>query len=220
MEKEKALLMGMADEKKVYMEYGVYLNLIRSAKGGGSEGSRGVLLGTVQEDGTIIIEKFIGLIYTGGEGIEAPSFSRESWERIEKEREQYYGKLDIVGSFSSHMDLEPTKQDKVYQRSFFDGKLLFLLDPIANGEKCFLGQGEELKPLQGFYLYDKLGKEVDLSHRSALTRQIDKECEIRTSAYKSVAQNVSAMKVLLGRSDRDFNCIVCVFDGAKYRTFS
>lgn len=198
MEKEKALLMGLADEKKVYMEYGVYLNLIRSAKGGGSEGSRGVLLGKTEEDGAIVIEEFIGLVYTGGEGIEAPSFTRESWQRIEEEKKQYYPSMDIVGSFSSHMDLELTQQDKLYQRNFFDGKLLFLLDPVANGERCFFTSGDEVKALNGFYIYDRLGKEVDLTHRSALTRQIDKECEIRTSAYKSVAQSVSAMKILLG----------------------
>lgn len=192
LENNKVILIGQQEEKKVYIEYAAYLKILKFGKGGASDGARGVLLGEKREDG-IFVSALLEAVYTGGDGVEAPSFTTDSWERIRQEREMLYPNLMILGSYSTHPDVHPTEQDVLIQTGFFNepDNLMFVFDPIANVERIYIGDKEKWRRLKGFLLYDMTGRSIDLRVRENLTRTVDKEVELRNKVFHGLSKKVS-----------------------------
>ncbi len=189
---QKVILIGQQDEKRVYIEYAAYLKILKFGKGGASDGARGVLLGEKKEN-EIYISALLEAVYTGGDGVEAPSFTTDSWDRIKQEREMLYPNLTILGSYSTHPDVHPTEQDILLQNGFFNepGNILFVFDPIANVERVYICEKEKWRRVKGFYLYDMTGRSIDLRLRENLTRTVDKEVELRNKVFHSLSKRVS-----------------------------
>lgn len=194
MDNKNVILIGQQDEKKVYIEYAAYLKILKFGKGGASDGARGVLLGEKKDD-EIYVSALLEAVYTGGDGVEAPSFTTDSWDRIKQEREMLYPGLEILGSYSSHPDVHPTEQDILIQMGFFNevDNILFVFDPIANVERVYVGDKEKWRRIKGFYLYDMTGRSIDLRLRENLTRTVDKEVELRNKVFHSLSKKVSNM---------------------------
>ncbi len=194
MDNKQTILIGQQDEKKVYIEYAAYLKILKFGKGGASNGARGVLLGE-KKDGDIFISALLEAVYTGGDGVEAPSFTTDSWERIKQEREMLYPHLAILGSYSTHPDVHPTEQDILIQTGFFNepDNILFMFDPVANVERIYIGDKEKWRRMKGFFLYDMTGRSIDLRLRENLTRTVDKEVELRNKVFHTLSKKVSNM---------------------------
>lgn len=194
MDNKNVILIGQQDEKKVYIEYAAYLKILKFGKGGASDGARGVLLGEKKDD-EIYVSALLEAVYTGGDGVEAPSFTTDSWDRIKQEREMLYPGLEILGSYSTHPDVHPTEQDILIQMGFFNevDNILFVFDPIANVERVYVGDKEKWRRIKGFYLYDMTGRSIDLRLRENLTRTVDKEVELRNKVFHSLSKKVSNM---------------------------
>lgn len=192
LENNKVILIGQQEEKQVYIEYAAYLKILKFGKGGASDGARGVLLGEKKENG-IFVSALLEAVYTGGDGVEAPSFTTDSWERIGQEKEMLYPNLTILGSYSTHPDVHPTEQDILIQNGFFNepDNLLFVFDPIANVERIYIGDKEKWRRLKGFLLYDMTGRSIDLRVRENLTRTVDKEVELRNKVFHALSKKVS-----------------------------
>lgn len=187
----KHILVGNEDQKKVFIEYGEYLKILKFAKAGALDGSRGVLLGD-EIDGKIYIFKVIEAIYSGEEDIESPSFSPDSWGRISAEIKENYLKYKILGQFSTHTPVKPIRTDYIMQDKFFDKSslLLYIFDPTDNQEKMYLYNGRDFEDLNGFYLFDKFDKPIDLSLREAIVRPLCREYEIRVRIFNDIKKKI------------------------------
>lgn len=194
MDNKQVILIGQQDEKNVYIEYAAYLKILKFGKGGASDGARGVLLGEKKEN-AIFISALLEAVYTGGDGVEAPSFTTESWDRIKQEREMLYPGLTILGSYSTHPDVHPTEQDILIQNGFFNemDNILFIFDPIANVERIYICEKEKWRRMKGFSLYDMTGRSIDLRLRENLTRTVDKEVELRNKVFHALSKKVSSV---------------------------
>jgi len=191
---DNCILMGTEPARKIYFEYGTYLKVLQYAKGGGSDGCRGVLLGEKEGDITRITA-VAQAIYTGEEGIEAPSFTSDSWNRIRGEIAAYYKELKILGSFSSHIDITPSEQDTIFQQGFFaeEGSLLFVFDPVSNAEAMYTYAQDKLDKLAGFYLYDQYSNGVNLGIKERFCRDGRVEYETRSKFAIGMRKKMAGM---------------------------
>lgn len=187
----KHILVGNEDKNKIFIEYGEYLKILKFAKAGASDGSRGVLLGE-EIDGNIFVFKAIEAVYSGEEDLEAPAFSPDSWGRINAEIKECYSKYKVLGQFSSHTPVKPIRTDYIMQDNFFDKSslLLYIFDPTDNQEKIYLYNGRDFEDLNGFYLFDKFDKPIDLSLREAIVRPLCREYEIRVRIFNDIKKRI------------------------------
>ena len=190
----KHILIGNVEEKKVFIEYGEYLKILKFAKAGASDGSRGVLLGE-ELDGNIFILKAIEAVYSGDEELESPIFSPCSWGRINAEIKENYSKLKVLGQFSSHTPVKPIRTDYIMQDKFFDKSslLLFIFDPTNNDEKMYLYNGREFEDLDGFYLFDKFENPINLTLRESIVRPLCREYEIRIRFFDDIKRKIKKL---------------------------
>ena len=199
----KHILVGNVDHNEILFEYSEYLKIIKFAKAGASDGSRGVLLGE-EIDGKIYIYKVIEAVYSGDENLESPTFSPDSWGRISAEIEESYSKYKILGQYSTHTPPSPIRTDYVMQDKFFDieSKLLFIFDPTDNVEKMYLYNGREFETLNGFYLFDKFDKPINLSFREAIVRPLCREYEMRVRFFEDIKKKL--------RKQNTFNAVMFI----------
>ena len=187
----KHILVGNEDKNKIFIEYGEYLKILKFAKAGASDGARGVLLGE-ELDGNIFVFKVIEAVYSGEEELESPTFSPDSWGRISAEIKESYSKYKILGQFSSHTPSRPIRTDYIMQDKFFEKSslLLFIFDPTDNQEKMYLYNGRDFETLNGFYLFDKFEKQINLSLREAIVRPLCREYEMRVRIFNDIKKKI------------------------------
>lgn len=192
-----ALLCGREDDKKIYFEYAAYLDVIRYSKVGSIDGARGVLLGK-ETDGIINIEKVVPAIYSGDEGLESPSFTKQSWDRISNEIRERFSDLKILGQYSTHPEVSATENDLMMQLTFFDEtqNILFIFDPINNTESINIINKKNVRKLEGFYLYDSAIGNVDLKLKDILTRSVDREYEYRLRALDKFTNRLKKQRAV------------------------
>ena len=188
----KTVLIGTNENTDVYMEYEAYLKILRFAKAGSIDGSRGVFLGK-RENGRIYIYIALEAMYFGDEGLEAPSFTQQSWERICEEIKEFYGEYEILGQYSTHPDIKPTEMDFAMQTSFFGEKsdLLFVFDPIENSSEIYRFSGKTNTALRGIRLFDKYGNEIDMRIAESILRPLNREFELRTKVFSKFSKKLA-----------------------------
>ena len=191
----KPILVGQIDKVKVYFEYGEYLKTLKFAKAGASDGSRGVLLG--RRDGeNIYVLRVLEALYCGGEGIETPTFSPDSWGRIDAEIKDNFSGLSLLGQFCSHKYVSPERNDYIMQEKYFgnESNLLYIFDPTENSEKMYIYKDREFNFLNGFYLFDKFEKSINLSLREAIVRPLTREYELRVRMFDDIKKKIKTQK--------------------------
>ena len=185
------ILVGQIDLRQVYIEYNEYLNILKFAKAGGSDGSRGILLG--QRVGEkIYIYKVLEAVYSGIEGVEMPVFTPESWGIFEADIKEYYSSLEILGQFSTHSSVEPNRNDYIMQDKYLpkSANLLYVFDPTENEEKFYRYDSREFNFLNGFYLFDKFENKISLNKREAIICSFNREYEMRLRFYNDISNKI------------------------------
>ena len=191
-----------ADVSNVYFEYGAYLKILRFAKAGSIDGSRGLLLG-YKEGQSVYVTAALEALYSGDDGLESPSFTKESWSRILDEKSEFYKDLLIIGQYATHPKSLPDSADEAMQKTFFkeSENVLFVFDPIDNTESVNIYVNGMYKKLDGIFLYDKTGAEIDLRIKNSITRTVDVEYEHRMRALnrfsKQLSKHASYMAVVI-----------------------
>lgn len=187
---------------KVYFEYGAYLKILRFSKAGSIDGSRGVLLG-YREDDSVYVLAALEALYTGDDGLESPSFTKESWSRITEEKKEFYDNLTIIGQYATHPKSIPSAEDEAMQKTFFkeNENVLFVFDPIENTESVSIYTCGTFKKLGGIFLYDKTGAEINIKLKDSVTRMVDVEYEHRLRGFdrfsKTLSKYVSRFAVVI-----------------------
>ncbi len=149
------------DGIKIYMEDYVYTYLYQYAKTAANKEKLAALVGRhVEAEGkdVIVISGAIQGKHTVHEnGVE--SFTKESWEYINKQMDVYFKGLSIVGwahtqpCFGAFL----MSRDEDYHRSFFPmpWQVLYVLDPVERLDGFFVHNSERtgLRPAKGYLIY-------------------------------------------------------------------
>lgn len=151
---------------KVYIRQDVYRKVEAFAAADTSREVGGILFGDYAEEmgGThVIISDFIEAKFTDASA-STLTFTHETWEYVHREHERRFADKKIVGWQHTHPNygIFLSNYDLFIQQNFFNlpFQTAYVVDPIQNLRGFFQNVGERTERLNGFYIYDEVGKPV------------------------------------------------------------
>lgn len=149
------------DEVKIYMEDYVYTYLYQYARTNGGKEKIAALVGKHIEVNhqtmTIISGAIQGKNTIRENGVE--TFTKETWEHINKQMETYFKGLSIVGWMHTQPGFGAflMSKDEIFHREHFKNpwQVLYTLDPVERLDAFFVHNSENtgLRPAKGYYIY-------------------------------------------------------------------
>jgi proteasome lid subunit RPN8/RPN11 len=111
----------------------------------------GVLLGTAEEDRTLVEACIAGI--NAAQGGAHVTFTQDTWEHIYKIKDQQYPEMKIVGWYHSHpgFGVFLSEHDLFIQENFFSSpqQIAWVYDPHTDEEGCFGWVGGKIEKLPG-----------------------------------------------------------------------
>ena len=160
-------------DKNIYILQSVYKEIHEFTKDKLTVESGGMLMGyTVQANGktNIIIDGFIEGKYSEGTATTL-KFTHRTWDYVNKTAEENFPNDKMIGWIHTHPDfgIFLSNYDKFICQNFFnnENQTAYVVDPIRNTEGFFFWINEQIEKCPGFYIYDEVGTEIDLSDRMA-----------------------------------------------------
>lgn len=154
------------DDVKVYIRQAVYKAIEKFAKSDTSRELGSILVGTVSEQlGTkqIIITNAIEAKYTDASA-STLTFTHETWADVHRKMEQNYPDKKILGWQHTHpgYGIFLSNYDMFIQENFFDlpFQVAYVVDPVQNLRGFFQWKNGEVQKLDGYYVYDEVGKSI------------------------------------------------------------
>ena len=156
------------DDVRVYIRQDVYQALERYARAD-TEHERGtVLLGRYCEElgkTHLIISHYIEAKYTDASA-STLTFTHETWEYIHEVRDEKYPDEKIVGWQHTHpgYGIFLSNYDLFIQENFFNlpFQVAYVIDPVQNLRGFFQWKEGKIEKLEGYYLYDEVGKAIKI----------------------------------------------------------
>ena len=196
------------DDVKVYIHKDVYEALEEYARVDIDNERGTILIGDyVEEHGKmhVIITDYIEAKYTDASA-STLTFTHETWDYVQKEHEEKYPDKKIIGWQHTHPSygIFLSNYDLFIQNNFFDMpfQIAYVIDPIQNIRGFFGWKNDETKKLGGFYIYDEVGKPIEI--KSETKKKSDsKDSEdskpgfVNKLVYAALAVTTLAMLILL-----------------------
>ena len=156
------------EEKKVYIFQKIYNEIHAFTKNKTENESGGFLVGRVENEfgkTNIIVTGFIEAKYTESTNTTL-KFTHKTWEACNETLEKKFSKQKIVGWIHTHPNfgIFLSEYDTFIQKNFFaeDFQIAYVIDPIQKTEGFYYWQSEEIKASSGFYVFDRMGKKIDI----------------------------------------------------------
>ena len=211
-----------AEYKKIFMEESVNKFLYRYSLEEKFETSLAVLLGTV--------EKKAGTshLYVKGalpvvdliENHDTYCFSESIWAEVYRQRERYFGDLEICGWCLSSPGLGLEKTDVIEQthRTFFSGadKLLLMIDSLERESVFWAFDGNAFMKQPGYYLYDagnrameRFASEMD---RKRFEKEESEKSNLPVEGFRKILQErqIETKKRKMKTRSRGFKSMIAV----------
>ena len=196
------------DDVKVYIHKDVYEDLEKYARSDTDNELGTILIGDYVEDlgkMHVIITDYIEAKYTDASA-STLTFTHETWDYVQKEHEEKYPDKKIIGWQHTHPSygIFLSNYDLFIQNNFFDMpfQIAYVIDPIQNIRGFFGWKNDETKKLGGFYIYDEVGKPIEI--KSETKKKSDsKDSEdskpgfVNKLVYAALAVTTLAMLILL-----------------------
>jgi proteasome lid subunit RPN8/RPN11 len=154
------------DDVKLYIQQDVYKKILKLSSSNVDKEIGSILLGKdVNFLGKmhIIIEDFIEAKYTDSTNFSL-TFTHETWNYIHKEMDKKNKNLKIIGWHHTHPNygIFLSDYDLFIQENFFNlpFQIAMVVDPIKNLTGFFQWKNEKIVKVNGFYLFDDVGKKV------------------------------------------------------------
>lgn len=154
------------DDVKVYIRQAVYKAIEKFAKSDTSRELGSILVGTVSEQlgaKQIIITNAIEAKYTDASA-STLTFTHETWADVHRKMEQNYPDKKILGWQHTHpgYGIFLSNYDMFIQQNFFDlpFQVAYVVDPVQNLRGFFQWKNGEVQKLDGYYVYDEVGKSI------------------------------------------------------------
>ena len=184
------------EDKNIYISQSVYKEIHKFTKDKTVNEAGGLLIGNVIEEfgkQNIIIRAFI----PGKRCQSTPTtitFTHETWQEWHKEKDKKYPDLKIIGWIHTHPNygIFLSENDKFIQKETFnhDFQVAYVVDPIQHLEGFFFWINGKIEKCNGFYVYDKIGKKIDVEDTSA---QESEETAVQTVQPKKQKTILAAL---------------------------
>lgn len=157
-----------SDDVKVYIKQDVYKALEKLSRSDTSKELGSILIGEHREElgkTHVIISDYIEAKYTDASA-STLTFTHETWNYIHSEQERLYPDKKIIGWQHTHPNygIFLSNYDMFIQENFFDlpFQIAYVIDPIQDLRGFFQWKNGKVEKLRGYYIYDDIGKPIEL----------------------------------------------------------
>lgn len=156
------------EDVKVYIKQEVYKELEKFASSETAKEIGSIILGDYCQDmgkTHVVISDFIEAKYTDATA-STLTFTHETWDYIHKEHQRLYPDKKIIGWQHTHPNygIFLSNYDMFIQENFFNMpfQVAYVIDPVQNQRGFFQWKNGRVEKLEGFYIYDDVGKPVKI----------------------------------------------------------
>jgi proteasome lid subunit RPN8/RPN11 len=174
----KPVKVKIKTQSAVLMEAEVARKIRQHARGSMKAEVCGVLLGSAEQDRTVIEACIAGV--NAAQGGAHVTFTQDTWEHIYKIKDQQFPDMKIVGWYHSHpgFGVFLSEHDLFIQENFFSGphQVAWVYDPHTDEEGCFgwvSGKTEKLSSLRVGY-----SQSVEITGSEANEYEEDRETAV------------------------------------------
>lgn len=168
------------DDVKIYIKQDVYKEIEKFSKIDTSRERGGILIGDYAEINNkknVIISAFIEAKYTDASA-STLTFTHETWNYIHEEQKRLYSEKKILGWQHTHPSygIFLSNYDIFIQENFFNlpWQIAYVVDPIAGTRGFFQWRNGKVEKIDGFYIYDDIGKKIDIKQVQKSKKSIEK----------------------------------------------
>lgn len=154
---------------KVYIKQYAYKSIEKLAQSDTTRELGSILVGTAEESlGSyhVIITDVIEAKYTDASA-STLTFTHETWEYVHQQMAEKYPDKKILGWQHTHPSygIFLSNYDMFIQENFFNlpFQIAYVVDPVQHLRGFFQWKDQKVQKLEGFYVYDDVGKEIRLS---------------------------------------------------------
>lgn len=157
------------DDVKIYIKQDVYQKLEEYASSDTLHELGTIIVGNYSDSLgkiNVVISDFIYAKYTDASA-STLTFTHKTWEYIHKEHEEKYADKKIIGWQHTHPSygIFLSNYDIFIQENFFNlpFQVAYVIDPVQNLRGFFQWKNGKIEKVNGFYIYDDLGKKIKIS---------------------------------------------------------
>ena len=196
------------DDVKVYIHKEIYEELEQYARSDIENELGTILIGDYTEEHGkmhVIITDYIEAKYTDASA-STLTFTHETWDYVQKEHEEKNPDKKIIGWQHTHPSygIFLSNYDLFIQNNFFDMpfQIAYVIDPIQNIRGFFGWKNDETKKLGGFYIYDEVGKPIEIKSETKKKSNLNdseysKAGNVNKLVYAALAITTLVMLILL-----------------------
>ena len=156
------------EDVRVYIKQDAYLRIEKFAASDFAHELGSILLGyesTEMGKRHVVISEFIEAKHTDATA-STLTFTHETWNYVHSEKDRLYPDSKIVGWQHTHPNygIFLSEYDLFIQKNYFDlpFQVAYVVDPVAKTRGFFQWKNGNVEKLGGFYVFDDLGKRVDV----------------------------------------------------------
>ncbi len=171
---------------RVYIKQDIYKKIDKFAKGDTTKEVGSILLGDYIEEGGkryVVISAFIEAKYTDASA-STLTFTHETWNYVYREKDKAFPDKKIVGWQHTHpgYGIFLSNYDIFIQENFFNlpWQIAYVVDPIADTRGFFEWRNNKVSKMDGYYVYDELGKNINIEDSSANKGNAKKKITVLT----------------------------------------
>lgn len=190
-----------AEDVKVYIKQDVYKALETYAASDTQKEVGSILVGDyIQEYGKlhIIISDYIEAKYTDASA-STLTFTHETWDYVHQQHEKKFADKKIIGWQHTHPSygIFLSNYDLFIQENFFDlpFQIAYVIDPIQNLRGFFQWKDGKIEKLNGFYVYDEIGKPIKISQ--VPPKKTESKTKTKTGKLISVVTALLCIAVMI-----------------------
>lgn len=168
------------DDVKVYIKQDVYKLLEKLSSSDTTKELGSIILGDYTHElgkTHIVISNYIEAKYTDASA-STLTFTHETWDYVHKEHQKRFSDKKIIGWQHTHPNygIFLSNYDLFIQENFFNMpfQIAYVIDPIQNIRGFFQWKNGKVEKLNGYYIYDDVGKPIKIEQVKQKTRS---ECK-------------------------------------------
>lgn len=166
------------DDVKVYIRQDVYKSIERFSSSNTTKELGSILFGDYCEalnNTHVVISEYIEAKHTDASA-STLTFTHETWDYVNSEHDKHYPKLRMLGWQHTHPNygIFLSSYDMFIQENFFNMafQVAYVVDPIQNMRGFFQWKNGKVEKLNGFYVYDDVGKPIKIEQVKPKTEPI------------------------------------------------
>ncbi len=154
------------DDVRIYIKQSAYKEIEKLAQSDKTKELGSFLIGAASEEmgkTHVVISDIVEAKYTDA-SVSTLTFTHETWNYVHSEQSRLYPDKKIVGWQHTHPNygIFLSNYDMFIQENFFNlsFQVAYVIDPVQNIRGFFQWKNGKVQKVEGFYVYDEVGKPV------------------------------------------------------------